>query len=126
MASTTTDTSGDVVKSKMASQPSPGEITIATQCYLLPCHTSIILVAMVKAEVHSLRGRFNSMKMSTIQCLERCCIAVATVVYILTEIRALDQHRVFLEKKHNVLFRSKSHLQLFSVLNFYWNYISGI
>ena len=79
---------------------------------------------MVKAEVHSLRRRFNSMKMSTIQCLERCCIAVATVVYILTEIRALDQHRVFLEKKHKVLFRSKNHLELFTVLNFYWNYLA--
>ena len=68
--------------------------------------------------------RFKSLKQSVIQCLERCCIAVMTVVYLLTEIRAVDQCKVFLEEKHKVLFASGSHLELFSLLNLYWNYLS--
>ena len=68
--------------------------------------------------------RFKSLKQSVIQCLERCCIAVMTVVYLVMEIRAVDQCKVFLEEKHKVLFASGSHLELFSLLNLYWNYLS--
>ena len=45
-------------------------------------------------------------------------------VFVLTSIRALDQHRIFLEKKYRTLLKSKSHFELFTNLNFYWNYLA--
>ena len=59
-----------------------------------------------------------------IQCLNRCRIAVMTVVYMLTEIRAIDQHKVFLEERHKSLRQCDDHWELFGMLNFYWNYLS--
>ena len=78
----------------------------------------------MKNEIEGLRGKFKSLKDVTIRCLERCCLAVMTMVYMLSEIRSVEQHRVFLEEKHKVLFASESYLQLFSLLNLYWNYLS--
>ena len=78
----------------------------------------------MKNEIEGLRGKFKSLKDVPIQCLERCCLAVMTVVYMLSEIRLVEQHKVFLEEKHKVLFASESYLQLFSLLNLYWNYLS--
>ena len=59
-----------------------------------------------------------------IQCLEKCCIAVMTVVYMLTEIQSVAQYKVFLEEKHKSLCQCEDHWELFSMLNFYWNYLS--
>ena len=81
-------------------------------------------VAEVKDEIEGFRKRFKALKQSVIQCLERCCIAVMTVVYMLTEIRAVDQHKVFLEEKHKSLRQCEDHLELFCLLNLYWNYLS--
>ena len=49
-----------------------------------------------------------------------------TVVYMLTEIRAVDQHKVFLEKRliDKSLRQCEDHLELFCLLNLYWNYLS--
>ena len=81
-------------------------------------------VALVKAEIKGFRKRFKSIKQSTIRCLEKCCIAVMTVAYMLTEIRAVEQHKVFLEKKQEQLSASKNHWELFGKLNLYWNYLA--
>ena len=121
VASTTTDTSGDVVKSKTPSQLTSGEKYLS-----FPCHTVVIVstVTEVKDEIKGFRRRFKSLKQSVIQCLERCRIAVMTVVYMLTEIRAIDQHKVFLEERHKSLRQCEDHWELFGMLNFYWNYLS--
>ena len=47
-----------------------------------------------------------------------------TVVHILMNIRVIDQYKMFPEKKHKVFLRSRSHPDLFSLLNLYWNYLA--
>ena len=47
-----------------------------------------------------------------------------TVVYLLTSILGVGEHKKFLEDKHKVLRKSEDHLELFGQLNFYWNYLS--
>ena len=81
-------------------------------------------VAQVEVKIKGFRKRFNAIKESTIRCLERCCITVMTAVFVLTSIRAVDEHRVFLEEKHKSLFECKHLLELFSLLNLYWNYLA--
>ena len=64
------------------------------------------------------------MKDLTIQGLQKCCGAVMTVVYILTNIRS-QADRVFLKENHKALIRQcEDHLELFGSLNFYWNYLT--
>ena len=78
----------------------------------------------VQDQVRGFRRRFKAIKQLTIECLEKCKIAVFTVVFMLTEIRAVDQHKVFLEEKHKTLRKSEDHWELFGYLNLYWNYLS--
>ena len=135
VASTTTDTSGDVVKSKTPSQLSSGErnklpleeiqgkkivqgITIVVVC---PFTGSVV---EIKAKIKHFHRRFNDIKESTIQCLKKCQMAVNVVVFLLTSICAMDEHEHFLEKKHKELHDCKNHWELFGMLNFYWNYLS--
>ena len=81
-------------------------------------------VEEVQAEVEDLHRRFNSLKMTTIQGLERCQIAVIRVVYILTTILAVYEHKEYLEEKQKSLSESKNHWELFGKLNLYWTYLS--
>ena len=81
-------------------------------------------VAAVGDEIEGFRRRFKSLKHSVIKCLEKCCIAVMTVVYMLTEIRAVEQHKVFLQERLKSLRQCEDHWELFSLLNLYWNYLS--
>ena len=69
-------------------------------------------------------GRFNTIKVATIKCLIACQITVASMVFWLTSIRALDKHKVFLEENLEVLGQCTSHWLLFGKLNFYWNYLA--
>lgn len=91
-------------------------------CYNLCLYISIEGAA--EAEIKSFRGRFNAIKKSTMQCLGKCCVAVMTVVHMLMNIRAVDKHSMFPEKKHKAFFRRRSHLELFSLLDLYWNYLA--
>ena len=45
-------------------------------------------------------------------------------VFLLTSIRAVDEHKGFLEEKIDTLSESKDHWKLFSKLNLYWNYLA--
>ena len=80
------------------------------------------LVSAVKAQIERLHERFNALRDLTIQGLQKCCVAVMTVVYILTKIRS-HADRVFLKENHEVLRQCEDHLELFVSLNFYWNYL---
>ena len=82
------------------------------------------LVSAVEAKIERLHNRFNAMKELTIQGLQKCYITVMAVVYILTNIRTVQEHRVFLEEKHKALRQCDDHLELFGSLNFYWNYLA--
>ena len=70
------------------------------------------------------RRRFNAIKISTIECLEKCKIAIKTVVLLLTSIKAVDEHKMFLKKEQKTLRKSKDHWELFGNLNLYWNYLA--
>ena len=81
-------------------------------------------VETLKGEIKGLHRWFNRVKESTIKCLEKCQIAVMTVVYLLTSILSVDEHKKYLEEKHKVLRRCEDHLELFGELNLHWNYLS--
>ena len=49
-------------------------------------------VETLKGEIKGLHRWFNCVKESTIKCLEKCRIAVMTVVYLLTSILSVDEH----------------------------------
>ena len=57
------------------------------------------------------------------KCLEKCKIVVSMVVYLLSQILG-SEHQIFVETNHQVLEESKSHMELFKKLNFYWSYLS--
>ena len=116
-----TGASGDVIKSKTTFQQSPsGESITCILSYIV----IVCSVAEVEAELKGFHRRFNAIKELTIKCLEKCQIAVMTVVYLLTSIRAVGEHKVFLEEKHPTLRRSEDHWELFGLLNLYWNYLA--
>ena len=78
------------------------------------------------AEIECFEDRFNTMKLSTIKCLEKIKISVIAVVYILTSLRAVyrAEYKVFFEKKIQKLNQCHNHWELFGSLNSYWNYLS--
>ena len=55
----------------------------------------------LKEEIKGLHRWFNHVKESTIKYLEKCQIAVMTVVYLLTSILSVDEHKKFLEEKQS-------------------------
>ena len=81
-------------------------------------------VSIVRSEIEGFNRRFNSMKESTIDCLEKCKITVIKVVLMLTSIITLDWHRIFLKEKCKDLKECKTHDELFIELNFYWSYFA--
>ena len=81
-------------------------------------------VVVVRRKIKKFYKRFQSLKLSTIHSLEKCRIAVAMVVFTLTSIRVLGEHRLFLKKKQKSLQKCINHWELFGRLNLYWNYLS--
>ena len=79
---------------------------------------------MVQAEIKRLHRRFNSLKELTIRGLEKSKVAVMTVVYYLTTILTVREHKGFLEEKQKSLSESSNHWELFGKLNLYWTYLS--
>ena len=51
-------------------------------------------------------------------------MAVKMVVYLLTTVLAVGEHKKFLEEKQEKLYESKNHWVLFAHLNLYWNPLS--
>ena len=80
----------------------------------------------MKNEIDKFEDRFDAMRETTIQYLEKFHITVMMVVYCLTSISAdsMDEHKVFLEEKHEVFYKYKHHRELFGYLNLYWNYLA--
>ena len=82
---------------------------------------------VVRREIGVFEGKFNALKMATIQCLERFRISVMCVVYTLTALRAdgMGQHKMFLQRHCDNLSQSQNHWMLFGSLNLYcWNYLT--
>ena len=80
-------------------------------------------VEAVKTEIKDLHRRFNSLKKLTIKGLEKCQIAITTVVYTLTTILTVQEHKSFLKENQKSLNESSNHWELFGKLNLYWNYL---
>ena len=78
----------------------------------------------VRTEIKGLHKRFTSLKELTIQGLERCRVAVMTVVFTLTTILTVQEHKGFLEEKQKSLNESSNHWELFGKLNLHWNYLA--
>ena len=76
---------------------------------------------VLQGEIKGFHQRFTSIIESTVECLEKCRIAVAKVVFLLTSILAVGEHKKFLEEKTESLTESKDHWILFGKLNLYWN-----
>ena len=79
---------------------------------------------MVRQKMKKFCKRFQSLKLSTIHCLEKCRIAVAMVVFALTSIKVVGEHRLFVKKRQKSLQKCINHWELFGQLNLYWNYLS--
>ena len=47
-----------------------------------------------------------------------------TVVYLLTSVLAVGEHKEYLKENHKFLRNSQDHWELFGELNLYWNYLS--
>ena len=95
-----------------------------TACIYPLCVYALYSVADVERDIEGFHRRFNAIKDMTIKRLEQCQMTVMVVVYILTSIIAVGEHKMFLEGKHKVLHDSKNNWELFSLLNFYWNYLA--
>ena len=80
-------------------------------------------VEAVQTEIKGLHRRFNSLKKLTIKGLEKCQIAIMTVVYTLTTILTVQEHKSFLKENQKSLNESSNHWELFGKLNLYWNYL---
>ena len=93
-------------------------------CYHIPIATDSSAVAALQGEIESFHRRFNSIKFATINCLKQCRIAVFQVVYLLTSVLPLSDHRSFLKREMKKLNESSDHYVLFGKLNLYWNLFS--
>jgi hypothetical protein len=108
---TGTATGGEVVKYKPPSQPSPDTGSKSE-------------IAALEGEVKGLHKRFSAIKESTIHCLERCRIKVMAVVYMLTSVLSVFEHKKYLKENHKALRQCEDHWELFGELNLHWNYLS--
>jgi hypothetical protein len=120
-AASTTAPSNDEIQlepSLSSSLPSSPRSPVSTS------GTTLASVEGVKEKVKTFRRRFDAIKMSTIECLEKCKMAVKTVVFLLMSIKAVDEHKMFLKKEHKTLRKCEDHWELFGDLNLYWNYLA--
>ena len=79
---------------------------------------------MVKLKVEKFRQRFNGITVAVVDCLILCQIAVAKMPMILTQIKALDEHRKYLKENLKVFAKCETHPELLANLNLYWNYLA--
>ena len=81
-------------------------------------------VQYVQAKIKQFEKRFNALKKSTRELLERLRVPVKRVADALTSLPAddSDEHKLFLKDNLTQLFQAPDHYQLFGTMNFHWNY----
>ena len=117
--------SDDVVKSKHQTQATPpsGENLITDiYSYINYCYVCG-LVEEVKDRVKGLKKRFRLIRRSMIECLDKCQIAMMTVVTLLSSVFGFDVRSAIRKSYHKDLNECKNN-ELFGYLNLYWNYLS--
>ena len=83
-------------------------------------------VQYIQAKIGQFKKRFNVLKKSTRECLERLRVAVKRVADALTSLPAddVDEHKQFLESHLSALYQAPDHSELFGTMNFHWNYLN--
>ena len=78
----------------------------------------------VQANIKQFEKKFNALKESTRECLERLQVPVKRVADALTSLPAddVDEHKQFLESHLSALYQAHNHSELFGTMNFHWNY----
>ena len=81
-------------------------------------------VQYVQDEIRQVEKRFNALKKSTREYLEKLGVPVKRVADALTSLPAEDvgEHKQFLESHLSVLYQALDHSELFGTMNFHWNY----
>ena len=82
------------------------------------------MFAVLQREIKEFHQRFNSINVSTIQCLEECNFSVVTLVYMLLSVSIEEHVKQFLKENRNNLWKSENHRKLFAQLDPYWDYFS--
>ena len=93
-------------------------------CYLTSHPTGQMTIQYIQAKIRQFEKRFNALKKSTRECLERLRVPVKRVADALTSLPAddVDQHKQFLESHLNAIYQAPDHSELFGTMNFHWNY----
>ena len=88
--------------------------------------TGQMTVQYVQNKIRRLQKRFNDLKESTRECLERLRVPVKRVADALTSLPADDvgEHKLFLESHLGALYYASDHSELFGTMNFHWNYLN--
>ena len=86
--------------------------------------TGQMTVQYVQAKIRQFEKRFNALKKSTRECLERLRVPVKRVADALTSLPAdeLEEHKQFLESHLSALYHADDHSELFGIMSFHWNY----
>ena len=115
--------SDDVVKSKPSQATSSSGENLHALVHVL-LQSGICVVDEVRISVIGLKKRFGLIRRSMIQCLDKCQIAVMTVVTLLSSVLGFDIRVKVNENYHRDLSGCRNNLELFGYLNLYWNYLS--
>ena len=86
--------------------------------------TGLTNVQNVQAEIRQFEKRFNALKKSSREYLERLGVPVKRVADALTSLPAddMDEHKLFLKDNLSALYQAPDHSELFGTMNFHWNY----
>ena len=86
--------------------------------------TGPVTLQYVQAEIRQFEKRFNDLKKSSREWLERLGVPVKRVADALTSLPAddMEEHKVFLESHLSALYQAPDHSELFGTMNFHWNY----
>ena len=89
------------------------------------CITPATSSEEVKKMISDLDRKFDGLKKTVRQCLERHGVSVKRVADVLTSLAADedDHYRLFLESRVKVLFKADDISELFGTMNFHWNYL---
>ena len=81
-------------------------------------------IQYVQAKIKQFEKRFNALKKSSRECLEKLKVPVQRVADALTSLPADDEaeHKQFLESHLSVIYQAPDHSELFGTMNFHWNY----
>ena len=89
------------------------------------CNVSkCVSVEEVEEILKGFRKRFRLLRKLMIQCLDKCQIAVMTVVTLLSTVLEFDVRSKVSDSYHKELSECNNNLELFGYLNLYWNYLS--